>query len=81
MYFMPKNESFIYVTTCGRMNLFWYQCGMLMAPYVCRIDITLVSASTGYFFTIFIVMSGWFLLASAIVHYQFEIKLLNLKKK
>ena len=54
---------------------------MLMAPYVCRIDITLVSASTGYFFTIFIVMSGWFLLASAIVHYQFEIKLLNLKKK
>ena len=73
-----KNESFIYVTTCGRMNLFWYQCGMLMAPYICRIDdITLVYASTGYFFTMFIVMSGWFLLASAIAQYQFEIELLN----
>ena len=51
---------------------------MLMAPYICRIDdITLVSASTGYVFAMFIVMSGWFLLASAIAQYQFEIKLLN----
>ena len=29
----------------------------------------------------FIVMSGWFLLASAIVQYQRKIKLLNYKKK
>ena len=48
-----------------------------MAEYGCRIDITLVFASTGYIFTIFIVMSGWFLLASAIVQYQHKIKLLN----
>ena len=37
----------------------------------------LVSACTGYIFTIFIVMSGWFLLASAIVQYQSKIKLSN----
>ena len=45
--------------------------------YGCPIDITLVSPSTGYIFTIFIVMSGWFLLASAIVLYESKIKLLN----
>ena len=38
-----------------------------VTPYGCRFDITLASTSTGYIFTIFIVMSGWFLLASAIV--------------
>ena len=81
MYFMSlnskKNKSFIYVTPCGCMKLFWYQCVMPMVVYGCHIDITLVSASTWYIFTIFIVMSGWFLLASAIVQYQRKIKLLN----
>ena len=45
--------------------------------YGCCVDVTLVSASTGYIFTIFIVMMCWFLLASAIVPYQRKIKLLN----
>ena len=35
------------IVECGCMNLFRYQCGMLMAVYGCQIDITLVSASTG----------------------------------
>ena len=30
----------------GCMNLFWYQCGILMSVHGCHIDITLVSAST-----------------------------------
>ena len=42
-----KNKSFVYLTPCGYMKLFWYQCGMLMAVYDCHTDITLVSASTG----------------------------------
>ena len=50
---------------------------MLMAVYVGHIGITLVPASTGQIFAIFIVMSGWFLLASAIAQYQRKIKLLN----
>ena len=50
---------------------------MLMAACGCRIEIKLVTASTGYSFTVFIVMSGWFLLASAMVQYQRKIKLLN----
>ena len=49
--------------------------------YGCRTDITLVSASTAYIFTIFIVMSGWFLIDSAIVQYHRKKKLLNFKKK
>ena len=52
---------------------------MLMAACGCHIEIKLVTASTGYIFTVFIVMSGWFLLASAIVQYQRKIKLLKLK--
>ena len=49
----------------------WYaQCGMLMTVYGYHIGITLVSASTGSIFTIVIVMSGWFLWASAIIRYQ-----------
>ena len=43
----------------------------------CRIEIKLVTASTGYIFTVFIAMSGWFLLASTIAQYQRKIKLLN----
>ena len=50
---------------------------MLMAVYPYCIDITLVSASTGYIFTIFIVMGGLFSLTSAIVQYIRKIKLLN----
>ena len=49
--------------------------------YGCRTGITLVSASTAYIFTIFIVMSGWFLIDSAIVQYHRKKKLLNFKKK
>ena len=66
MYFMlmnsVKNESFIYVTPCGYMKLFCYQYDTLMTAYcfiVCFYRIH---------FTIFIMMSGWFLLASAIVN-------------
>ena len=81
MYFMSmsrvKNKTFTYVTLCGCTKLFWYQYGMFMAACGCRIEIKLVTASTGYIFTVFIVMSGWFLLASAIVQYQLKIKLLN----
>ena len=47
------------------------------SAYSCHIDMTLVSASKRYIFAIFVVMSGWFLLASAIVQYQRKIKLLN----
>ena len=54
---------------------------MLMTVSGSHIDITLVSASTGWIFIIFIVMSGWFLLASAIVQNQRKIKLLNWIKK
>ena len=54
---------------------------MLMAACGCCIEIKLVAASTGYIFTLFIVMSGWFLLASAIVQYQRKIKLLNKYKR
>ena len=43
---------------------------MLMAACGCHIEIKLVTASAGYIFTVFIVMTGWFLLASAIVQYQ-----------
>ena len=50
---------------------------MLMTVSGSHIDITLVSASTGWIFIIFIVMSGRFLLASAIVQNQRKIKLLN----
>ena len=81
MYFMlmsrVKNKTFTYVTLCGCMKLFWYECSMLMAACGCRIGIKLVAASTGYIFTVFFVMSGWLLLASAIVQYQRKIKLLN----
>ena len=49
----------------------------LMAACGCRIEIKLVTASTGYIFTVFIVMSGWFLLASATEQYQRKIKLLS----
>ena len=42
------------------MKLVLYQCGMLMTAYGCHIDITLLSTSTGYMFTIFIAMSGSF---------------------
>ena len=48
-----------------------------MAAYGCRIDTALVSASTWYIFTIFIVMSGIFLLASAIAQDQCKWKLIN----
>ena len=50
---------------------------MLMTVSGSHIDITLVSASTGWIFIIFTVMSGRFLLASAIVQNQRKIKLLN----
>ena len=40
---------------------------------------SLVYAFKGYIFTIFIWMSGWLLLAAAIVQYQHKIKLLNFK--
>ena len=52
-------------------------CGMLMAACGCRIKIKLVAASTGYIFTVFIMMNGWYLLASAIVQCQRKIMLLN----
>ena len=81
MYFMSmsrvKNKTFTYVTPCGCMKLFRCQCGMLMAACGCRIKIKSVTASTGYIFTVFIMVGGWFLLASAIVQYQRKIKLLN----
>ena len=48
--------------------------------YGCHIDTTLVFASTRCLFTIFIVMSGLFLLVSAIVRYQHKINLFNLMK-
>ena len=57
------------------------QCGTLISACGCRIEIKLLTASTGNTFTVFIEMSGWLLLASAIVQYQRKIKLLNLKKK
>ena len=85
MYFMSlsrvKNKTFAYVTPCGCIKLFRYQCVMLMASCGCRIEIKLVTASTGYIFTVFIVMSGWFLLASPTVQYQRTIKLLKLKNE
>ena len=77
MYFMSmnnvKNKSFIYVDAwnCFDVNV------VCSTAYGCRIDITLVSASIGHIFTIFIVTSGWFLLASAVVQYQRKIKLSN----
>ena len=40
---------------------------------------SLVFAFKRYIFTIFIRMSGWLLLDSAIVQYRYEIKLLNFK--
>ena len=49
--------------------------------YGCRTGITLVSASTAYIFTIFIVMSGWFLIDSAIVQYHRKKKVIEFKKK
>ena len=72
-----KYKTFTCVTPCGCMKLFSYQWDMPMVVCGCHTEIKLVTASTGYIFTVLIVISGWFLLASAIVQYQRKIKLLN----
>ena len=73
MYFISMNSARIKVLfmqhpvnawSCFDVTLAW------STAYGCRIDITLVSASKGYIFAIFIVVSGWILLALAIVQYQ-----------